>query len=539
MNLRDVPIQRKLRFVILATCTAALCVASAALFALQYFFFQRDYKRDLESLAEIVSSIAAPAISRGGEDTSQAVLNALHAKPHVIGASIILNDGRTVAQTGEVEQKLQEFPTAADGFHTVSGHLIYVHPISDDTQRVGTLYLVSDYRKRSIHLHALYASIVVGVLALSFLIAVIISSRFERVICGPIQKLADTARRNASKSDYSLRAEKEANDEVGEFTDTFNGMLAQIQERDFALRHEIAERARAEEEVARIHQQLMDASRAAGMAEVATGVLHNVGNVLNSVNVSATLICDQVRNSKSSRLKDVVLLLNKHRDDLAGFFNTDPRGQKLPGYFTALAVQLKSERESLLKELADLRANLDHIKEAVSMQQAYAKRCGVLETVAVEDLVEDSLRMNTGALTRHHVALKRDYRARPQVTVDKHRVLQILVNLIRNAKYACDESGHKDKQVTVRIEDLADESLTEGVRISVIDNGVGIAPDVMGRLFSHGFTTRKSGHGFGLHSAALAAAELGGSLTADSEGLGRGAAFRLVLPSEPPERHNG
>ena len=160
MNLRDVPIQRKLRFVILATCTAALCVASAALFALQYFFFQRDYKRDLESLAEIVSSIAAPAISRGGEDTTQAVLKALHAKPHIIGASIILNDGRTVAQIGKVEQKLQEFPTAADGFHTVSGHLIYVHPISDDTQRVGTLYLVSDYRKRSIHLHALYASIV-------------------------------------------------------------------------------------------------------------------------------------------------------------------------------------------------------------------------------------------------------------------------------------------------------------------------------------------------------------------------------------------
>jgi len=302
---------------------------------------------------------------------------------------------------------------------------------------------------------------------------------------------------------------------------------------------DISTRKNMEVEVERVQKALIDASRQAGMAEVATNVLHNVGNVLNSINVSATLAADRVRGSRGAKLADVAALVEKHRDDLAAFFTTDPRGQKLPGYLTALAVQLKSERESLLKELTDLRANLDHIKEAVSMQQAYAKRCGVLETAAVEDLVEDSLRMNTGALTRHHVALKRDYRARPEVTVDKHRVLQILVNLIRNAKYACDESGHQNKQVTVRIEDLADESLTEGVRISVIDNGVGIAPDVMGRLFSHGFTTRKSGHGFGLHSAALAAAELGGSLTADSEGLGRGAAFRLVLPSKPPERHNG
>jgi C4-dicarboxylate-specific signal transduction histidine kinase len=230
------------------------------------------------------------------------------------------------------------------------------------------------------------------------------------------------------------------------------------------------------------------------------------------------------------KFTEVAALIERHKDALPEFFTQDPRGQKLPGYFTALAAQLAAERESLLKELGDLRANLDHIKEAVSMQQAYAKRCGVLETVAVEELVEDSLRMNTGALTRHHVALKRDYRAQPKITVDKHKVLQILVNLIRNAKYACDESGQVDKQVTVRIEAVA-----SGARVSVIDNGVGIAPDVMGRLFSHGFTTRKSGHGFGLHSAALAAKELGGSLSAASEGVGRGAMFQLALPAKPPE----
>ncbi len=296
----------------------------------------------------------------------------------------------------------------------------------------------------------------------------------------------------------------------------------------------ISARKQMQEEMERVQKALVDASRQAGMAEVATNVLHNVGNVLNSVNVSASLAADRIKASKGARLADAAALLAQHKDDLPGFFARDPRGAKLPQYLTALAAQLRSERDGLLKELADLRANLDHIKEAVNMQQAYAKRCGVLDTVGVEELVEDSLRMNSGALTRHHVALKRDYRAKPQITVDKHKVLQILVNLIRNAKYACDESGNTDKQVVVRIEATREG----GGRVSVVDNGVGIAPEVMGRLFTHGFTTRKSGHGFGLHSAALAAKELGGSLAAVSEGLGHGAMFQLTLPPKPPERRN-
>jgi signal transduction histidine kinase len=287
-------------------------------------------------------------------------------------------------------------------------------------------------------------------------------------------------------------------------------------------------------EIERAQKALMDASRQAGMAEVATNVLHNVGNVLNSVNVSASLVAERIKLSKGARVGDVAALLEQHQTDLSSFFANDPRAKKVPQYLAALATQLQAERDALLDELAGLKSNLDHIKDAVTMQQAYARRCGVLEAVTVEDLVEDSLRMNAGALTRHHVTLKRDYRAQPEVTVDKHKVLQILVNLIRNAKYACDESGQTEKHVTVRIE--AEDDVA---RISVIDNGVGIAPDVMGRLFTHGFTTRKSGHGFGLHSAALAATELGGKLAASSDGIGHGATFELTLPLKPPDRRDG
>ncbi|HLW25973.1 MAG TPA: ATP-binding protein, partial [Steroidobacteraceae bacterium] len=172
-----------------------------------------------------------------------------------------------------------------------------------------------------------------------------------------------------------------------------------------------------------------------------------------------------------------------------------------------------------------LRENLEHIKDTVAMQQKYAKRCGVTEIVLPADLVEDSLRLNAGALERHGVTLRREFNEVPAINVDRHKVLQILVNLIRNAKYACDDSGRPDKLIILRI-----ESAGHGVRISVIDNGIGISPENMARLFSHGFTTRASGHGFGLHSAVLAAQELGGSLHAQSAGPGCGATFVLELP---------
>ena len=193
---------------------------------------------------------------------------------------------------------------------------------------------------------------------------------------------------------------------------------------------------------------------------------------------------------------------------------------------------LLTDQKVALQELASLRDNLEHIKDTVAMQQSYAKLCGVTETVQVVDLVEDSLRLNAGAFVRHGVTLRREFAAVPPITVDKHKVLQILVNLVRNAKYACDESGRADKLLILRI-----EPAPAAVRICVIDNGVGIAPENMHRLFTHGFTTRASGHGFGLHSGALAAQELGGSLKVKSDGLGHGATFILELPSDSADGH--
>ncbi len=290
---------------------------------------------------------------------------------------------------------------------------------------------------------------------------------------------------------------------------------------------DISERKLAEAELQQTHRQLLDTSRQAGMAEVATGVLHNVGNVLNSVNVSTTLVAEQVKKSKLANLAKVVALMNERTADLGVFITSDPKGKQLPGYLTQLAGHLAAEQTALLTEIEQLRKNIEHIKDIVAMQQSYAKVSGVTETLNISDLIEDALRMNAAALSRHEVEVVREIAEIPPVTIDKHKVLQVLVNLIRNAKYACDDSGRPNKRLTVRVAN------SEGwLKIGIIDNGVGIPPENLIRIFNHGFTTRKNGYGFGLHSGALAAKEMGGALVVHSEGPGRGASFTLELPVE-------
>ncbi len=289
----------------------------------------------------------------------------------------------------------------------------------------------------------------------------------------------------------------------------------------------ITARMHAEAELEKFLRAQLENSRRAGMAEVATSVLHNVGNVLNSVNVASSMLAERLRKSKLTSLSKVADLVRDHEGDLAAFFTGDPKGRQLPGFLSKLAAHLSVERESALSELAQLQDHIEHIKEIVNMQQGFAKVSGVTEKLLVADLVEDALKLNSSSLARHEIVVVRDYQDIPPVTLEKHKVLQILVNLVRNAKQACEETHHVEKTLTLQI------SSDDGrVSFVVSDNGVGIAPENLTRIFAHGFTTKPGGHGFGLHGAALAAGEMGGSLTVRSDGSGHGASFTLELPMQ-------
>jgi signal transduction histidine kinase len=300
-----------------------------------------------------------------------------------------------------------------------------------------------------------------------------------------------------------------------------------VRQRTHDLEVEVAERKRAEQGLKDLTAQMVETSRQAGMAEVATGVLHNVGNVLNSVNLSATLIREKLQQSRLSHLTKAVGLICEKEGDLAGFLSHDPKGRQLPQFLNRLAGHLAEENKTLVEEADVLDKNVQHIKQIVAMQQSFARVCGVTESIDAERLMEEAVQFNLTAFERHGIKLVRHYGPVPNVLADRHRVLQILINLLRNAKQALREADGTAKQVTLTIA-ATDQG---GVRLTVTDNGIGITSENLAKIFRHGFTTKKDGHGFGLHSSALAAKEMNGSLTVHSDGPGTGATLTLELPA--------
>ncbi|MGD8450686.1 MAG: ATP-binding protein [Phycisphaerae bacterium] len=296
---------------------------------------------------------------------------------------------------------------------------------------------------------------------------------------------------------------------------------------------QVVQRARAEEELEVAHRRHREASRLAGMAEVATGVLHNIGNVLTSANVTVNLLRDKVRMSKVSGFARAVQLIQEHAVDLGEFVTADEKGRRLPAYLDELCGVLHSEQAGILEELSALTSNMDHIKTIVAAQQEYATLAGVTESYSVSEVVEQALHMSEHAFEEHEIEPVRAYEPVSDVIGDRQKLLQILVNLIQNADAALVQGAGADRQIVARVT----PSGSDRVRIDIEDNGVGIPAENMTRIFAHGFTTRRDGHGFGLHHSALLARELGGILTAHSEGPGQGARFTLEIPFRRAGQH--
>jgi signal transduction histidine kinase len=288
-----------------------------------------------------------------------------------------------------------------------------------------------------------------------------------------------------------------------------------------------------------LQNELAAVSRVAGMAEIATGVLHNVGNVLNSLNVSVSMISDQVKASRIAGLTRSIELVETYPGGLPAFLATE-KGKVLPSYLSSVSRRLSEENAKVLEELGSVNRHVDHIKTIVAMQQSYARPSGVLESIMLSELVDDALHMGESSFVRHGIEIVKDYAADVALVTDRHRLLQIMINLISNARHAlkdhrADHAGAppRPQQLIVRIRCEGDTTT-----IAVIDNGVGIPADNLAKIFRHGFTTKQGGHGFGLHASANTARELGGSIAAASDGPGQGATFTLTLPAAIRQSHH-
>jgi PAS domain S-box-containing protein len=653
---RNLSIRRKQILIIMLTSMVALLLACAAFVSYDVLNFRAELAERIASIAQVIAEHSTASLDFSDPKTAEQTLAALRTEPNVVSGCIFDREGHVFAEYHRDGQNSVPPPVRAAGHSFVRGRMLLFRPITEGPETIGTIYVETDLHELRTRLGR-YAAIAGMVFLVSLMAALGLSSRLQRVISEPILSLAKTARSVAVDKNYSVRAIKKSDDELGQLIDGFNEMLSQIQQRDNALQsardtlenrveertlelanslsllnatlnstadgilavelsgrvichndqfreiwgmpseilktgrnealieycatkveepqaflhrtqelqlepdqsaldvislcdgrfvervihpqlmngkcigrvlmfRDITERKRAETNLQKAHAELVQASRQAGMAEVATNVLHNVGNVLNSVNTSASLVMDQVRGSKVKGLSRVVEMLEPQVDNLPAFFSANNRGPQIVEYLKSLSSFLTSEQGSILQELTGLTKNIEHIKQIVAMQQSYAKASGVEEIHSPVALVEDALRIHIGGLERHHVTVLRDYDKVPDIVADKHKVLQILINLIGNAKYALAETEHNKRQTTLEVKSGARNS----IRISVKDNGVGIQPENLVRIFSHGFTTRKNGHGFGLHSGFLAAKEMGGTLSVQSNGIGQGAVFTLELP---------
>ena len=306
-------------------------------------------------------------------------------------------------------------------------------------------------------------------------------------------------------------------------------LYAELQRTEAALRsandgleRRVEERTR---ELKQAQAQLVDTARAAGMAEVASDVLHNVGNVLTSAVINLEQMRAAAAASRFERAAQLSALLKEHQEDLVGFLTRDPRGRVLPDYLLALTEELRHERTQLRTNLDEMGLHLEHIHAIIRVQQDYARTSLLLGEWDLAQIIEDSLRFQLAALQRHGVSVTREFTPVPKMQVDKHKVLQILINLLSNAKDAMAELPEGQRHLCVRLS--AQENVA---RIQVVDRGKGFTQELRKQLFALGFTTRKEGHGFGLHSSALAAQVMGGRLLLESDGPGKGATATLELP---------
>ena len=320
---------------------------------------------------------------------------------------------------------------------------------------------------------------------------------------------------------------KEANSELETSRSQILQKNQELEVTNSNLHSEMDQRKKAEAEKEKLYQQLMNASRQAGMADVASSVLHNVGNVLNSINVSTDTLLKTLKKPMVGDVCRIASLFNEHQSNLQEFLTTDPKGKQIPSYLGLVAESLSGSHQTIQQELDSLVKKVDHIKQVIMSQQDIARAVNIREPASAEDLMEQAVMMAIPEPEKYRIQIVREYNPVPKCMTDRHQVLQILVNLITNAKNAMAEYSGSTRRLTLRIGVLPGNAL---VRFEVIDTGGGIKAENLPKLFAQGFTTRKAGHGLGLHSCSITAKNLGGTLRAESAGEGQGATFTLDLP---------
>ncbi len=483
----------------------------------------------LQSTARIIAGNASAALAFRDLAAASEILGTLRHDPLIVSAVLYDLQGETFVSHGR--------PIGSP--HPLDPDSAVLVDVGNQGETYGRLLVVADNRAELRRTALTWAGVYGGAFLLTLLVVLILAARFQRAVAAPIVSLARTAQEVTSRRDYSLRAQTRGPAEVSALAEAFNTMLLEVGRRDealarqlVALDQEVRERKAAQETLRENTREMLRLSREAGMAEVAAGVLHNIGNALNSINVSAELLADHLRSHARSGLAALQELFRSPPPKARAVLEAHAEGPALRDYAAACAGHASEHLTLAEDELASLRIGVGHLKEIVARQQTLAKAPRRSEQFDLVEVVRESLLIDKTESHAPAVRVLQSTEGAPpfHVFADRGAVAQILINLLANARAAVATASPADPLVRIHIGPATASHLP----VSVSDNGVGIAPDQLVSIFRYGFTTKSAGHGFGLHNAANTARLLGGSLRVHSDGVGRGATFTLELPRQPP-----
>jgi two-component system NtrC family sensor kinase len=530
----------------LIVAAVVLVVSCLAFITNSIFTFERSLIRNANSTAKVLSLNLAPAISFMDYKEAKKIMASLKAEPTVVGAYLYDNNGALQATYGE--ERLPDFKLAdikKDDVLDITGQYVsLIHPIVVDTESLGVLILrfSKGVLKEEFTSFAIIAVLIFGV---GILVSFILASFTQRSLSTPVKALAEFVKEIGQSKDYSLRfqspsAHRRIPTEIRSLSDEFNQMIIKIQEKDLSIKSanedlEIKIRERTEE-LQNLQKVALANARAAGISEIAVGVLHNIGNIINSIGISTEILSDTLKNSKLASMIKVNELLDSHSVDLGSFITTDPRGKALPDFYRKLAMALTEEHKKLKGETKQIVGKIELINSVVRSQQSYAKGQIFSEHLSVRKIVEDLLSMLHSMLARHDVKVIEKFSDVPDIEIDRVKLSHVVVNIIKNAKEAMESKDPKERILEIEI-GRGEEGI---IFLAISDNGEGISQESLQNIFAHGFTTKSNGHGFGLHFCANSMTEMGGRLMVESKGLGKGAKFTMVFDkkSSIKKEHN-
>ncbi len=272
--------------------------------------------------------------------------------------------------------------------------------------------------------------------------------------------------------------------------------------------------------------EIAENAHKAGMSEIATTVLHNVGNVLNSLKTAGYVACETAKGSIVSKLLKANELLGSQMHNIDEFIADDPKGKKLLRYYLELGEMLNKENAYIVQNLTQILENTESISEIISAQQAYAYSTNSYsEVTPITEIIEHALTLNESSYSRHNIIVEKRLGKVPEIPLHKTKTLHIILNLLKNAKEAMTVNRLEDRKLLIDVH-VEDPNLI----LTISDTGHGIAEADLSKIFSFGFTTKPDGHGSGLHSSANYMTEMGGRMWVESAGQGKGAAFTLSFP---------